>query len=728
MSAFDELAQQPVWVAWAYEKRTGEKPAKPPFSPITHNYASISNPSDWSNLTTAKAFALAQKMAGVGIVLTESDDLTGVDIDKCRNPENGYIEPWAQSIIALNETYTEISPSKTGLRLFAKGKIALSKKSDAAGIELYNRGRYLTVTGDRWPGSPDAILPAPLTLALLNERLASFAPQPIDAIPASPETDKFKRIKNAALANLAAWVPALFPGATRSTSGYRVSSHNLGRNLQEDLSITRTGIVDFGVHDLGDARQGRRSAIDLVIEYGAASGPVDAAQWLAERLGVPFDDPVDPVIEAVAVAMTRQSVFETAKLLGDGIDWTRPAGLLGEMTEWQLSTSPVPNRRMAVGSSLASVAAVCGRHLYGPTGTALNLYVALLAPTGHGKDRPLSAPSEILHACGLAPLARSGKAFSVSAVEAMLCETPCCLATVDEMGVNLLSRISHVRASSHEVAIKGALQELWSRSIGKSAFLTTQRASQGSTPIECPSLTLLGASTPDAFYDSMKGADVLNGFMNRILVIEAGPRTDDDNEFDYVAPPQVIVDTIQGLIPPLKGSGNINDCLSIFTALTRIEGRKMEWGNDAKALYADFKKQINAMIAIPVYGELWARTCEYAVRLASLHAVSRAGVLTNVYEADLEWGAAIAVASARAMSDAAENKMASNPHHEALNKIKSIIKIASDISKRDLMRKVQSIEPRFIDSALRNLIDAEIIIESRVVRTGRPKVAYRWRG
>src|SRR5262245_12504874 len=70
-------------------------------------------------------------------------------------------------------------------------------------------------------------------------------------------SDFFDAVKAAALANLDAWVPAFLPKAEfqPNTGGWRVSSTDLGRDLQEDLSIHPTGIKDFGVHDMGDSHQ-----------------------------------------------------------------------------------------------------------------------------------------------------------------------------------------------------------------------------------------------------------------------------------------------------------------------------------------------------------------------------------------------------------------------------------------------------------------------------------------
>ena len=100
-----------------------------------------------------------------------------------------------------------------------------------------------------------------------------------------------------ALANLSAWVPDIFPKARPYHGGYRISSADLRRDLQEDLSITPGGIKDFGVHDLDDPRAGKRTPVELVLEHvldvsieDIAAHDVSnedhcgACQWLCDRL------------------------------------------------------------------------------------------------------------------------------------------------------------------------------------------------------------------------------------------------------------------------------------------------------------------------------------------------------------------------------------------------------------------------------------------------------------
>jgi hypothetical protein len=66
--------------------------------------------------------------------------------------------------------------------------------------------------------------------------------------------NKWQQLNTEALARLDDWVPALFgEAATHTPDGrYRITSVALGRDLQEDLSISPQGIKDFGIHDLKD--------------------------------------------------------------------------------------------------------------------------------------------------------------------------------------------------------------------------------------------------------------------------------------------------------------------------------------------------------------------------------------------------------------------------------------------------------------------------------------------
>lgn len=292
LPAIRELQAIPHWVAWKHVKR-GKKWTKPPISPVTGSFARHSDPNTWATFNQAVAFAKKNSLAGIGFVLTEHDGFTGIDIDDCRNDETGALDDWAAEIVEYGETYVEVSPSGTGLRLIAAGKIDATVKCDPAHVEIYRSQRYLTITGQHLENAPTEIRPAPRTIAALKERVERMRPSPPPArqgnIVRRQGDDFFRNVNTAALRNIAAWVTAIFGTAAvfqPGTQGFRVSSQSFGRNLEEDLSITPDGAVDFGIADMGDARQGRRTPIDLVIEYGGYARPDAAAMWLCSQLGI----------------------------------------------------------------------------------------------------------------------------------------------------------------------------------------------------------------------------------------------------------------------------------------------------------------------------------------------------------------------------------------------------------------------------------------------------------
>jgi hypothetical protein len=129
----------------------------------------------------------------------------------------------------------------------------------------------------------------PYQLKQIHEAFPATVPtKPNGGEHPQPDNDlraRWKDLNDRAIRNLDAWVPRLFPKAIRSNQGWRVSSAALGRNLEEDISFTADGIVDFGVADQGDRNQGRRTAIDIVEEWDKRDFN-GAVTWLCEALGL----------------------------------------------------------------------------------------------------------------------------------------------------------------------------------------------------------------------------------------------------------------------------------------------------------------------------------------------------------------------------------------------------------------------------------------------------------
>ena len=77
------------------------------------------------------------------------DGIFGIDIDHCYDPETQELDPAAAEIIETVQSYTELSPSGTGIHILCKGALPEGRKRRGA-VEMYSTLRYFTVTGNQF--------------------------------------------------------------------------------------------------------------------------------------------------------------------------------------------------------------------------------------------------------------------------------------------------------------------------------------------------------------------------------------------------------------------------------------------------------------------------------------------------------------------------------------------------------------------------------------------------
>ena len=151
------LRDKPQWVCWQHKLVDGDW-KKVPINARTGKADDSTNPNVWVTFEKAVAYYKKARLDGVGYVFDR--DYIGTDLDKCRDPETGKIQPWAMKFVKLLATYVEISPSGTGLRLITLGKLpddvqGCRKPYETGKVEIYDHARYFTFTGRRLKGYPD---------------------------------------------------------------------------------------------------------------------------------------------------------------------------------------------------------------------------------------------------------------------------------------------------------------------------------------------------------------------------------------------------------------------------------------------------------------------------------------------------------------------------------------------------------------------------------------------
>jgi len=171
------LATAARWVIWRNEIRNG-KTTKVPYSQHGAR-AKADDPSTWCSRKEASA-KIAKIVnghgGGIGIELVDLGNgfsVGGIDLDTCRT-QDGQFDAWATAIMQTFSSYTEISPSGTGAKIYflfetaalaalrpAMGAAQYSKIWKPSGkhdhppaIELHLGNRYFAVTDQHLPNTP----------------------------------------------------------------------------------------------------------------------------------------------------------------------------------------------------------------------------------------------------------------------------------------------------------------------------------------------------------------------------------------------------------------------------------------------------------------------------------------------------------------------------------------------------------------------------------------------
>jgi primase-polymerase (primpol)-like protein len=147
------LTGRPRWVVWRWTWIPArQRWSKPPFQARNGRPASTTDPATWASFALACAAYAAGPWDGIGLVLVPEDRLSGIDLDACRDPRTGVLTPAAAAKLARFDSYAEISPSGTGIRILVAGSLAALLPAGRLGlrrgsVEAYSGGRYLTITG-----------------------------------------------------------------------------------------------------------------------------------------------------------------------------------------------------------------------------------------------------------------------------------------------------------------------------------------------------------------------------------------------------------------------------------------------------------------------------------------------------------------------------------------------------------------------------------------------------
>jgi hypothetical protein len=285
--------------------------------------------------------------------------------------------------------------------------------------------------------------------------------------------------------------------------------------------------------------------------------------------------------------------------------------------------------------------------------------------------------------------------------------------------------------STHEQRISQFYRDLWDRS-DSHQVLPEWANREKQEPIYAPAVTVFGTSTPSDFWGAFGSDEITNGFLNRWTAISTTKKT--PRRQPTANTNNVPTEIVHGLAE-IFYLGTGEEPLSRSNKLDKFPHIVVPWRDaEAEKTFAEFEAEVEAL-AEANDGELdpyYGRTAEQAIRIATIVALGRDKLKAQVTVADVKYGKAVALASARSMIAGCGRYIAENENQRQYKLVRGIIETAKRITRRALTERLDgTMKAREIKDQVEALKDAgKVKVEAGKAgaKGGRPPEAYVWIG
>lgn len=498
-------------------------------------------------------------------------------------------------------------------------------------------------TGDPyvWAGvAPESIGPVPDQLLTIWREWDRFRPQLMEVCPwkrapeFKPPSAKSRRVANEGQNVIAAYNDATPIGAALEAAGYRQFGT---RWLSPNSTSKIPGVVVFDdgrafSHHASDPFDPAHSfdAFDVFCHYQHLGNVTAAVRAAAEALNLDRLPPApteedreaqrhgERVAEVIMVGAKQQhpgTVEDIPKHL-----LTVP-GVLGEVVKYSARTCIVSQPQFDVQTALALGSVVMGRRFVTDNRNMSSLYFLNVAKTGTGKEHANTVIEDVLEASGLIGLRGPNGYTSATGILSVLKDKPCHITVIDEFGSYLQSAAA--KGNQHRADAMVMLMEAFGRqtktlrNLGYATLSLNDNQKKAMTvEIRSPSITVIGMTTPETFYDAIGSRDVASGFLNRLLIVESRRPREVSRTPELVDVPESVIAWARGCASAVaEDAGDLTDNGHEFPP----DPVMVPFTAAARDLFRDYERTIidrqNAMDHLAL-ADMMNRSREIAMRLS----------------------------------------------------------------------------------------------------------------
>jgi len=295
-----------------------------------------------------------------------------------------------------------------------------------------------------------------------------------------------------------------------------------------------------------------------------------------------------------------------------------PPGLVGRIADYSNGAALRDQPLMGVLAGLIAVSSLIDNQVVvGPWRTTLNLYVILVADTGEGKEAPRKAVKACLDSVHQLSHVKEAVSSGPALLRALSDSNRITL-LFDEFG--RLLRVASNPTSGHLYELMTEITKFYGLADSSHGGKAYAKKSDNVPPIPRPYVVVFATTTERSLTDALSHGDVVDGTLNRYLVVRT-----DNRQPDYRDPDSNMSEELLKALKYSVSMFEFSDSSSEHTAMAVSE--------EAKSTLIEFRTEAdNKRVADPILGPLWARAFENAVKVAGILAFGLAATKESPLE------------------------------------------------------------------------------------------------
>ena len=398
-----------------------------------------------------------------------------------------------------------------------------------------------------------------------------------------------------------------------------------------------------------------------------------------------------------------------------------PTGAIKEIYDYMTATCRKVQPIYFLNAAISLVSTVMGQKYEGETGLRTNMYMVSIGPTASGKEHGRKCVKDILHAADMSANLGGEEIKSGQGLLAAMNRSSNTLFQLDEFG-QFLQAAQIPGSGGHKVEVLTNMMKLFTSA--NTVFIGGEYANQVHNPrveLQYPCCNLHATTTGAEFFPSLQSTHVVNGYLNRMLVLESEEKNPPKQRPKKTPVPYAITEWIKKI-----SNGDGYDRPGNLSGVAASSPITIENGAEAWELMDEFEEKIERMDVPEELRALWGRALEHTWKLSVV--VAGANLRTSVSAADMTYAIKFVEYSITQLCVSVTERVADSPFQAKVKECLLAVRTAGEkgLTDRELHRHraFSKLPPRERKDIMEALEKSEQIIKYKIPTGGKPRDAW----